>query len=322
MNVAINCEATDIIFHDGWYYLLATHGSCCSGANSSYNIRMGRSEKVTGPYLDDDGVDMIQGGGKLFCGSGGRFIGAGHFGLLDEGDGVQKFSLHWEADLDLGGASVLDIRPLLWRDEWPVAGENFKEGTYQIESVRTGTALELAVEGVAVGGGRRGWRSPRWGGARRTWWRARALAVARRPADPAVRRFNSLPRRAMPRAEPVPRAELLPRVDVAVLRWAEPHVAARRAELHAAAWAADVAAWAAAEACSAAGRRDSRSGRRRGLGQLADRPDGRADGELHVPGPAEVDRDAGGRRRGISRLALFQDHRCRHRPHAGGGRGR
>ncbi len=64
--------------------------------------------------------------------------------------------MHWEADLDRGGASVLDVRPLLWKDGWPEAGENMKEGTYQIESVRTGTALELAVEGVPVGGGRRG----------------------------------------------------------------------------------------------------------------------------------------------------------------------
>jgi arabinan endo-1,5-alpha-L-arabinosidase len=81
-------------------------------------------------------------------------IGAGHFGLLDLGDGVQKFSMHWEADLDRGGASVLDIRPLLWRDGWPVAGENMKKGTYEIESVRTGTSLEMAVEGVPVGGPR------------------------------------------------------------------------------------------------------------------------------------------------------------------------
>ena len=97
---------------------------------------------------------MLQGGGKLFVGSGGRVIGPGHFGLLDLGDGVQKFSCHYEADLDRGGASVLDIRPLLWKDGWPVAGDNFKEGTYEIESVRTGTALELAVEGVPVGGAR------------------------------------------------------------------------------------------------------------------------------------------------------------------------
>ena len=141
-----------MIYHDGWYYLLATHGSCCRGADSGYNIRMGRAKKATGPFLDQEGVDMILGGGKLFAGSAGRSIGPGHFGLLDLGDGVQKFSLHYEADLEKGGASVLDIRPLLWRDGWPVAGDNLKEGTYEIESVRTGTALELAVEGTPVGG--------------------------------------------------------------------------------------------------------------------------------------------------------------------------
>jgi arabinan endo-1,5-alpha-L-arabinosidase len=95
---------------------------------------------------------MLKGGGRLFCGSGGRYIGPGHFGLVDCGDGVQKFSCHYESDLDRGG-SVLDIRPILWKDGWPVAGENLKEGTYEIESVRTGNALEMAVDPVTVGGG-------------------------------------------------------------------------------------------------------------------------------------------------------------------------
>ena len=143
-----------MIVHDGWYYLLVTHGSCCAGGNSSYNIRMGRSRKVTGPFLDNMGIDMLQGGGKLFAGSSGRHIGPGHFGLLDLGDGVQKFSCHYESDLDRGGISVLDIRPLLWRDGWPVAGDNVTAGTYEIESARTGTALEMAVQGVPVGGAR------------------------------------------------------------------------------------------------------------------------------------------------------------------------
>jgi arabinan endo-1,5-alpha-L-arabinosidase len=155
INIAINSEASILIHRDGWYYLLVTHGSCCAGASSTYNIRMGRSRAVTGPFLDNMGVDMLRGGGKLFLGSSGRFIGPGHFGLLDLGDGVEKFSCHYEADLDRGGISVLDIRPLLWRDGWPVAGDNVREGVYQIESARTGTALELAVEGLPVGGPRR-----------------------------------------------------------------------------------------------------------------------------------------------------------------------
>jgi arabinan endo-1,5-alpha-L-arabinosidase len=152
VNIAINSEASIPIYHDGWYYLLVTHGSCCQGANSTYNIRMGRSRKITGPYLDNMGIDMLEGGGKLFAASRGRHVGLGHFGRLDLGQGVEKFSLHYEADLDRGGISVLDIRPLLWRDGWPLAGDNLTTGVYSIESVRTGTFLELAVQGFPVGG--------------------------------------------------------------------------------------------------------------------------------------------------------------------------
>ena len=156
LNVAIDCEATDLLYRDGWYYLLGTHGTCCSGANSTYNIRVGRSKKVTGPYLDNMGIDMLRGGGKLVVAASGHFIGTGHFGRTDLGDGVEKFTCHYEADLDHGGRSVLDIRPLLWKDGWPVGGDNFTEGTFEIQSERSGYALEMAVDFVQMGGGRGG----------------------------------------------------------------------------------------------------------------------------------------------------------------------
>ena len=243
VNIAINSEASIMIFHDGWYYLLVTHGSCCAGANSSYNIRMGRSRKVTGPFLDNMGIDMLQGGGKLFAGSSGRHIGPGHFGLLDLGDGVQKFSCHYEADLDRGGISVLDIRPLLWRDGWPVAGDNSTAGTYQIESARTGTALEMAVQGVPVGGAARARRE-------------RAAAAHRRHA--ATRRHR---RRFRPRTP-------------------------------------------------------------RRSAQLAGRPGRCSHGALHAAGAAEMDDHAGRQCRRLSRVALFQDHHCRHGARACRDRGR
>ena len=156
LDIAIDCEATTLMYRDGWYYLLGTHGTCCDGANSTYNIVVGRSRKVTGPYLDNLGRDMLRGGGKMVLAAGGRVIGPGHFGLLDLGDGVQKMSCHYEADLDQGGRSVLGIRPLLWKNGWPVAGDNFKEGTYEIESERRGYALELIVDFVRMSGGMRG----------------------------------------------------------------------------------------------------------------------------------------------------------------------
>jgi arabinan endo-1,5-alpha-L-arabinosidase len=161
VSIAIDMEATAMMYHDGWYYLLGTHGTCCDGANSTYNIRVARSRKVTGPYLDNMGVDALKGGGKLVVAASGRFVGPGHFGLLDLGDGVQKFSCHYEADLDRDGRSVLDIRPLLWKDGWPIGGDNFAGGTYEIQSERSGYALELAVDFVRMPGGMRGFGAPR-----------------------------------------------------------------------------------------------------------------------------------------------------------------
>lgn len=150
IDIAIDCEATYLMYREGWYYLLGTHGTCCSGPNSTYNIRVGRSRQVTGPYLDNMGIDMLRGGGKLVIAAGGRLIGPGHFGLMDLGEGVQKFSCHYEADLDRGGRSVLDIRPLLWRDGWPMAGDNLAAGTYVIQAERSGYSLELAVDTVPM----------------------------------------------------------------------------------------------------------------------------------------------------------------------------
>jgi len=156
VNIAIDCEATALIYRDGWYYLFGTHGTCCSGTHSTYNIRVGRSKKPTGPYLDNMGMDMLRGGGKLVVAANNRLIGPGHFGLIDLGNDVQKFSCHYEADMDRSGRSVLDIRTLLWKNGWPVAGDNFKEGTYEIESERRGYALELVVDFVRMAGGMRG----------------------------------------------------------------------------------------------------------------------------------------------------------------------
>ncbi len=150
VDIAIDCEATDLMYRDGWYYLLGTHGTCCDGPNSTYNIVAGRSRNVTGPYIDNIGRDMLQGGGKMLLSAGNRKTGPGHFGRYIEDDGVEKMSFHYEADFDRGGRSVLAVLPLLWENGWPVAGEPVKEGVYEIESQRHGYALELAVDFVRM----------------------------------------------------------------------------------------------------------------------------------------------------------------------------
>ena len=149
-DIAIDCEATDLIYRDGWYYLLGTHGTCCDGVNSTYNIVVGRSKNVEGPYVDNVGRDMFHGGGRMVIAAGGRVCGPGHFGRTVIDEGVEIMSCHYEADFDRSGRSVLGIRPLIWKNGWPVAGEEFKGGTFEIESERRGYSLELAVDFVRI----------------------------------------------------------------------------------------------------------------------------------------------------------------------------
>ena len=156
VNVALSCEAGEMIYQDGWYYLLATHGTCCSGVNSTYEIIVGRSKYPMGPYYDNLGRDMVHGGGKLLLASEPRRIGAGHFGRFIVENGIEKMSFHFEGDLDRSGRSVLAIRSLMWKDGWPVAGELFQDGEYSIVSERRGYSLELAVNNVPMNAGARG----------------------------------------------------------------------------------------------------------------------------------------------------------------------
>jgi arabinan endo-1,5-alpha-L-arabinosidase len=147
-------EASDIIFHNGYYYLFVNHGSCCKGKASEYNIRVGRAQAITGPYLDKHGDALEKGGGSLFLAAHDHRIGPGHFGRVLDYDaspdgsegGPERFSVHYEADLTRGGRSVLDIRPLLWSaDGWPMAGDNLIDGTYQIVARQSENTLETHV---------------------------------------------------------------------------------------------------------------------------------------------------------------------------------
>ncbi|QIK79595.1 family 43 glycosylhydrolase [Sphingomonas piscis] len=150
VDIAIDMEATALLHRNGWYYLLGTHGTCCDGPNSSYNIRVGRSRSPTGPYVDHVGIPLLKGGGKLVIAGRGRQYGPGHFGLIDVGQEIQKFSMHYESDLDRSGRSILSIAPLLWQDDWPVAGENLRAGTYEIQSERSGGALQLTTDFIRM----------------------------------------------------------------------------------------------------------------------------------------------------------------------------
>ena len=118
-------EASYLYQHGGYYYLFVNWGMCCRGANSTYNIRVGRSKKVTGPYLDREGKDMLYGGGTLFLDSTPPYIGPGHAGIIVD-HGTNWLSCHYEAGANAGGpgqrrgGSPLAVMPMHWtREGWP-----------------------------------------------------------------------------------------------------------------------------------------------------------------------------------------------------------
>ena len=114
-------EAACLTRHEMFYYLFVNWGECCKGTNSTYEVRVGRAEKVTGPYLDRDGKNLADGGGSPFLRSCGRFIGPGHIGIVadDLTNGPTRFSYHYY-DAATKGRSRLAIGTIDWSDGWPV----------------------------------------------------------------------------------------------------------------------------------------------------------------------------------------------------------
>ena len=111
-------EASYIYRHDDFYYLFVNWGLCCRGTNSTYEIHIGRSKTITGPYFDKENVCLLNDGGSLFLKSNGPFIGPGHAGIISD-RGTDWFSCHFY-DGTRHGLSSLAILPLQWnKSGWP-----------------------------------------------------------------------------------------------------------------------------------------------------------------------------------------------------------
>ncbi len=115
-------EAPFLIRRGGYFYLFVSFDQCCAGSKSTYHIRIGRSPRITGPYVDCDGTPMLAGGGAILLAGYDHIRGPGHNSVLQTPGG--DFLVHHFYDASRGGARTLQIRPILWSaDGWPLAGE-------------------------------------------------------------------------------------------------------------------------------------------------------------------------------------------------------
>jgi arabinan endo-1,5-alpha-L-arabinosidase len=117
-------EAPFVIRKGDFYYLFVSFDFCCRGVDSTYRVMVGRSETVTGPYVDRDGVAMLRGGGTQVTFPTERWRGPGHNGIL-QANGVDYIVYH-AYDAENQGVPTLRINQLTWdADGWPsiAAGE-------------------------------------------------------------------------------------------------------------------------------------------------------------------------------------------------------
>jgi arabinan endo-1,5-alpha-L-arabinosidase len=119
-------EAPVIIRKNSYYYLFVSFDLCCRGKDSTYNIRVGRAPRLTGPYMDRSGKLMMEGGGTLVVAGKGRWAGPGHCAVLQNKEG--ETLVYHAYDTEWRGIPTLRIASLVWDLEgWPRISETPSE---------------------------------------------------------------------------------------------------------------------------------------------------------------------------------------------------
>lgn len=109
-------EAPFIVHHGRFYYLFVSFDLCCRGVHSTYRTMVGRSSEVTGPYADESGNPMMEGGGTQLLASNQRWIGpGGESVLLGKPEDMMVFHAY---DATTGRPS-LQISSIAWVNGWP-----------------------------------------------------------------------------------------------------------------------------------------------------------------------------------------------------------
>ncbi|UOG76433.1 arabinan endo-1,5-alpha-L-arabinosidase [Hymenobacter tibetensis] len=111
-------EAPFIFKKNGYYYLFTSFDYCCRGPQSTYKMMVGRSKTVAGPYVDNAGTGLEQGGGTMVLEGDKNWFGVGHNSVYNF-DNTDYIVFHGYDAADKGH-SKLRIEKLSWdADGWP-----------------------------------------------------------------------------------------------------------------------------------------------------------------------------------------------------------
>ncbi|MCU1432495.1 MAG: glycoside hydrolase family 43 protein [Actinotalea sp.] len=152
-------EGAFVMWRDGYWYIFMSSANCCAGPTTGYSVHVARSESITGPYVDQQGVPILQsraGGTPVIAPNGNIWIGTGHNAVVTDLAGQDWFVYHAidRNDPYLDEPFGINERPMLldrldWIDGWPTvnAGEWASEGE-QVGPVTDGRAATDFSSGI------------------------------------------------------------------------------------------------------------------------------------------------------------------------------
>lgn len=112
-------EAPFIFKHNKYYYLFVSFDYCCRGIESNYKVMAGRSENITGPYLDRNDRPMLHGAGTLVISGNTAYPGAGHNGICSVNG--KDFIVFHAYNAAQNGRPELIVREINWdKEDWPI----------------------------------------------------------------------------------------------------------------------------------------------------------------------------------------------------------
>lgn len=113
-------EAPFIFKKNDYYYLFASIDYCCKGEQSNYKMIVGRSNDISGPYIDKQGISMARGGGSILLEGDINWNGVGHNSTYNFNN--EEYLIFHAYDANWKGIPVLRILKLNWDENlWPIA---------------------------------------------------------------------------------------------------------------------------------------------------------------------------------------------------------
>lgn len=115
-------EGASIVRHGTFYYLFVSVDYCCnvSVATDNYKEAVGRSTSPQGPFVDENGVDMMSGGGSVILESDGTWNAPGGATAYVDADNGESLLVFHALKMSENGAMYLWVKHISWQNDWPV----------------------------------------------------------------------------------------------------------------------------------------------------------------------------------------------------------